>query len=451
MGYPKPKPVRTQHPLPEVNPGSQWGTPGGGLTEFERLMLTPEMRGLLTRQPGHYGSKPTYAPTPFRRGVDKYRPFGRKGAARIPFPKSPFGSPNPFTILETGIAIAGMMQPMPNRPRFAIEGYEICSGPFPPYSTWDGTFELQVASGDCNATQLTSQAYSRNYPLNFSQGVYTVQSNFAQTQQLFIAMPYGSRAAEHSSYNKVGVVTGRISKTLAAGHSALKEVLASVSPTARPNVTTLSVTGKSPFVQTRTTGWPESSTRGEPKTPSRTHTGNWAKHAVSLVTTVARGRQLQPARPEPGGHTPSRPDKGTKERKARKTKAFGMVWEAIGDATEALDALGCMEKSLPKRVRRQLFVKRGYRAPTPYEKAQEIYDHAEDMDMEALAGCLATQQIEDRVYAAMSPKGSLRGDAPSFETGMWDSITKDLDIKIDTKDNPFGQLWKYFGIKTEAP
>lgn len=150
-----------------------------------------------------------------------------------------------------------------------------------------------------------------------------------------------------------------------------------------------------------------------------------------------------------GGNTTLRPRGRQRPRRREKEKKTRFrnnpVLEAIiGNITEGLDNLMCVNKGLPgKRRAKPKWVPGGelnwrwhptgwrkergsYRAPTAIETAQAIYKNIDDLDVGKVLICLTENQIEDTLFGMLGDKLKKAsryktGGVGGWTTGPWDT------------------------------
>lgn len=121
-------------------------------------------------------------------------------------------------------------------------------------------------------------------------------------------------------------------------------------------------------------------------------------NALQRPSTAAQARPGKAPKAYPSannggssGGRPSKPKKGEKEKKAQLGKGGQAVWGALNSATEAIDLINALHDALPDDKQ----------ADDPRdiaEKAQKIFDHFEELDIEQAIENLINEQIEDLVY-----------------------------------------------------
>ena len=137
----------------------------------------------------------------------------------------------------------------------------------------------------------------------------------------------------------------------------------------------------------------------------------------------------------------------TKEKeKERKTKAghlAGKAWALIGTITEALDMLDILYKALPPKLKRSLFEARGYRAPTQLEKAQELYDHWEEVDVDRAWGGFVENLVEDFAYGLIGEAtGRASARTRNGPIGYGTGLDNYREVVGNSKYNPISDLAK---------
>lgn len=124
-------------------------------------------------------------------------------------------------------------------------------------------------------------------------------------------------------------------------------------------------------------------------------------------------------REDPPWEPPSKPGRGTKEK-----KVFMAIPPWLGSVlnvvTESLDVLQCLHKSLPKKFRAkpqrikpgetdhggpndapQVGNSSGWRAPTPQEMANALYQHWDAVDPLAVIECIISNNQEDKWFGVL--------------------------------------------------
>lgn len=103
-------------------------------------------------------------------------------------------------------------------------------------------------------------------------------------------------------------------------------------------------------------------------------------------------------REPPGRDLPTNAGNRTKETKAKASRTFGFLWNAIGGVTEGIDFVEVLYECLPRADKISNYQSRG-RQPNPGEKAEIIYQLINKLDV----GCALTgyveNQLEDMLYA----------------------------------------------------
>lgn len=101
----------------------------------------------------------------------------------------------------------------------------------------------------------------------------------------------------------------------------------------------------------------------------------------------------------PWQHFAKPPGTGTKERKAR---ARSIILTLTSFPGEALDVLDGIYAALPKKVQVEAWRKARNKPPRPTRKAELIYEHLKDLDLErALFEVAFEQLVTDRVYGSI--------------------------------------------------
>lgn len=172
--------------------------------------------------------------------------------------------------------------------------------------------------------------------------------------------------------------------------------------------------------------WPDAPTWGdtapatEPLAPPV-----WKPHepgfAITVPSTGAPETETQTKsehKPAPNGttgtDTPGRTNTRTRVRERKfkvRSRALWAIWRAVGQVTEGLDTLKCLhdaigavDDSARKRMQRKLFRDRGYRAPTPQDRAAEIAANAHLIDIKAFMRCQLKNGIQDNIIGRTSQK-----------------------------------------------
>lgn len=138
------------------------------------------------------------------------------------------------------------------------------------------------------------------------------------------------------------------------------------------------------------------------------------------------------ADPDHGYHPPGRtrptppvkpPPKGVREGKAAITGwagfAYWLASQGVNYATEATDVVMALWYALPASLRTKLWFSEGY--TNPFEKAQLIWEHADQLDWGQAVTNLVQNQIEDYVIGKIGSKvgeaSHLRGSPLGYQAG----------------------------------
>ena len=112
-------------------------------------------------------------------------------------------------------------------------------------------------------------------------------------------------------------------------------------------------------------------------------------------------------RPAPAPRLPSKPPKGTKEKKATLTVSNTPVGWVLNIVTESLDILNCAYKAIPgKGIPPRWDPTRyggqgGWRRASPQQITDYVYTNALKMDVGKFITCLIENQVEDRIIGAI--------------------------------------------------
>lgn len=172
--------------------------------------------------------------------------------------------------------------------------------------------------------------------------------------------------------------------------------------------------------------WPDAPTWGdtvpatEPLAPPA-----WKPHepgyAITIPPTGAPETQVQTKsdhKPAPNGTTrteePTRTRTRTRVRERKfkiRSRALWAIWRTVGQVTEGLDTLKCLHDSIGatddkarRKMQRKLFRDRGYRAPTPQDRAAEIAANAHLIEIKAFMRCQIKNGIQDNIIGRTSQK-----------------------------------------------
>lgn len=169
---------------------------------------------------------------------------------------------------------------------------------------------------------------------------------------------------------------------------------------------------------------------------------NWpfaSPRDLSWAQTISQGFSIPAARAaprpisRPPGHERTPPKKNEKERKYRPGRVALGVWAGIGTATEALDLLQLLYRSIPKKWRskwhnggNQHFdywsqdPKTGkwkYNEPPPWIMAMVVFNNIEHVDMSKAIPAFVNMQASDKAYGAASKVLNKRFEAFYKSTG----------------------------------
>lgn len=398
--------------------------------------------------------------------------FGRRNVART-IARSGLRHLLGFTDVAEGVA--WLISPTPAK-GIALTGWRLYDGFYAQRPGESGPVWRPGSFDFAKGVQLGGQAIGTPQPgdmVSLEPGVGTTLPSTNRTQaMLFWAnnglCPTCWRGAEHSTWLRDTYRVGDPVQAVAYRVAAPREVEFTF-----PGRATLPLPGRlivpvpPPLYRSRSySPNPEASRGAEPS--NRPEPSGWATHNPSLVVELTPGhgtglnprpspgaassptpsQPIQPYRPgvreEPGTHRPTRPGRRMKETKVRARNAFVIaMWKAIGQFTEALDASECLHRALPKKTQRRLFKERGFRAPTPSEKASEIYANWEHVDQNNALTCILQSNFEDRVWAALKTKGGHGNGPVGLQTGPWDDMPwlKELDIKYE-KPEWYERFWQ---------
>lgn len=150
----------------------------------------------------------------------------------------------------------------------------------------------------------------------------------------------------------------------------------------------------------------------------------WTPPAPTPVRPAPRpaGNEGRPATP-PRGHTEEHPEPGVTVRTApghlfrkpgareKETKrpargslaaAYRALAKGFGHVTEFSDALKCVYDALPEKLRKRERAKRHGKDPSMQGKVQIIYRNASSLNITAMLGCMAKEQLQDWAIGKMA-------------------------------------------------
>lgn len=111
------------------------------------------------------------------------------------------------------------------------------------------------------------------------------------------------------------------------------------------------------------------------------------------------------------------PRKHEKEKKIHVRTVAGGAWAIINMFTEGLDFLDVVWEALPKKDRTK-------GRPTPYDKARDIYDHFDQIDIAKAIENYINNQIEDYVYGMIGKQVAKAQGVIGSPTGLSRSLSK---------------------------
>ena len=151
------------------------------------------------------------------------------------------------------------------------------------------------------------------------------------------------------------------------------------------------------------------------------------KNVPGFRPTPRSGLELAPkpgTRTKPGTDF-DKPPPGTKERKfignVSPRSPLGLILNFV---TESVDVVNAIYKALPGSVRRNVFTNGGYVKVSPQAKAEAIYRHFDEVDIEKAIENIVIEQLEDMLYglagrasASAARNLGLTGATPSRTLG----------------------------------
>jgi len=154
---------------------------------------------------------------------------------------------------------------------------------------------------------------------------------------------------------------------------------------------------------------------------------------------VERDGRVRKDRPTKQQHNRTRPRPREKERKMRWGKVAGMLWQAVGHATEAMDMLDVMYKAIPCQLKLEAgLMGRNINA---FDKAAFVAAHLDDMDANEFGRGLLKNQFEDFLYG-MQGSQDKRMYQMMYNAGINNPGGKPLSKEASRYNDTAWAFWK---------